>query len=50
LSEFTINGRHLRVDDASAPKEKSSKGEERTFNKFDKGSKARLGEKRKGKW
>ena len=50
LSEFTINGRHLRVDDASAPKEKSFKSEERSFNKFDKGDKSKPGDKRKGKW
>ncbi len=49
LSEFTINGRHLRVDDASAPKEKSSKGEDRPFNSYGSG-KPKMGEKRKGKW
>ena len=49
LSEFTINGRHLRIDDASAPKEKGFKGEDRPFNKFG-GGKPKTGEKRKGKW
>ncbi|MBX2893728.1 MAG: DEAD/DEAH box helicase [Saprospiraceae bacterium] len=40
LSEFTINGRRIRVDDASAPKEKRTK-EDKFFEKF--------GKKKKGK-
>jgi ATP-dependent RNA helicase DeaD len=43
LSEFTINGRRIRVDDASAKKEKPSK-EERFFDKWEK-----KGGKKKGK-
>ncbi len=42
LSEFTINGRRIRVDDASPQKEKSSQRENKVFDKFErKGSKAK---------
>lgn len=43
LSEFTINGRRIRVDDASAPKAKPSK-EDKFFDKWEKGG------KKKKKW
>ncbi|MBL7780711.1 MAG: DEAD/DEAH box helicase [Saprospiraceae bacterium] len=45
LSEFTINGRRIRVDDASPQKEKSSARENRVFDKFEK-----KGGKGKKKW
>ena len=45
LSEFTINGRRIRVDDASPQKEKSSKRESKVFDKFEK-----KGGKGKKKW
>ncbi|MEO6760028.1 MAG: DEAD/DEAH box helicase, partial [Saprospiraceae bacterium] len=52
LSEFTINGRHLRVDDASAPKERAGfKNDDRgESNKFKGSGKPKTGEKRRGKW
>ena len=43
LSEFTINGRRIRIDDASDKKEKPSK-EDRSFDKWEK-----KGGKKKGK-
>lgn len=43
LSEFTINGRRIRVDDASAQKAKPSK-EDKFFDKWEKGG------KKKKKW
>jgi ATP-dependent RNA helicase DeaD len=36
LSEFTINGRRIRVDDASATNDKSRKKEDRVFDKWEK--------------
>jgi ATP-dependent RNA helicase DeaD len=42
LAEFTINGRRIRVDDASPQKEKASKKENRFLDKFEKkGGKAK---------
>ncbi len=41
LSEFTINGRRVRVDDASAQKEKPYKKEEKSFDKWDRKKKHR---------
>ncbi|MCB0524264.1 MAG: DEAD/DEAH box helicase [Saprospiraceae bacterium] len=35
LSEFTINGRKIRVDDASTPKKKNPKKEDRFFEKWE---------------
>ncbi len=43
LSEFTINGRRIRVDDASVPKAKPSR-EDKFFDKWEKGG------KKKKKW
>ncbi len=45
LSEFTINGRRIRVDDASPQKEKASIRENKVFDKFEK-----KGPKGKKKW
>lgn len=45
LSEFNINGRRIRVDDASPQKEKSSQRENKVFDKFEK-----KGTKGKKKW
>jgi ATP-dependent RNA helicase DeaD len=45
LSEFTINGRRIRVDDASPQKEKISARENKVFDKFEK-----KGPKAKKKW
>ncbi len=42
LSEFTINGRRIRLDDASAKKETRSK-EDKFFEKWEKGGKKRKG-------
>jgi ATP-dependent RNA helicase DeaD len=36
LSEFTINGRRIRVDDASASNDKSRKKEDQVFDKWEK--------------
>lgn len=45
LSEFTINGRRIRVDDASPQKEKLATRENKVFDKFEK-----KGPKAKKKW
>ena len=36
LSEFTINGRRIRVDDASETNDKTRKKEDRVFDKWEK--------------
>lgn len=46
LSEFSINGRRLRVDDADAVKSKGSSKEDRFFNKFNKQG----GKREKKRW
>lgn len=45
LSEFTINGRRIRLDDASAKKEKQSSKEDKFFEKWEKGGKKKKSKK-----